>query len=52
MIQRLASLLGGTDKYSQIVKHLLLAGKTVKPLRSQGSFHLALLAGLAVSRSV
>jgi hypothetical protein len=52
MVEWLASLFGGTNKYPQVVQHLLLSSKAVEPLGAERTLHLAFLRRLAVTGSI
>ena len=43
MVERLATLLGGTNEDLQILHHLLLSSKTVEPRRTQSALYIFLL---------
>ena len=43
MVEGLASLLGGTDKDTQVVQHIPLSRKAVKAFGSQSALYFTLL---------
>ena len=43
MVERLTTFLGGSNKDLQVLHHLLLAGKTVEPRRTQSALYIFLL---------
>ena len=49
MVQRLATVLGGTDEDLEVLHHLLLTGETVEPRGAQRAFYLFLLCGYIIS---